>query len=94
MLDAGVDGFRINFSHGAAPDRLEQISWVRQLIKKPINQWQSYRTCRVQIRLGILVDNMLTVSKGDVLTLDSVLRSMTAAYFASSVQLGREDEGR
>lgn len=81
MLDAGVDGFRLNFSHGATPDRLEQISWVRQASKKankPVAILQDLQGPK--IRLGILVDNMLTVTKGDVLTLDSSLEEHDGGF--------------
>jgi pyruvate kinase len=72
IMEAGVNGFRINFSHGGAPDRLEQINWVRDASKKqgkPVAILQDLQGPK--IRLGILKDNMLNVSQGDVLTLDS-----------------------
>lgn len=34
MLKNGVNGFRINFSHGKNEERLEQIQWVRQASKE------------------------------------------------------------
>ena len=72
MLDSGVNGFRINFSHGGAPDRLEQISWIRQASQnanKPVAILQDLQGPK--IRLGVLKDNMLNVKQGDVLVLDS-----------------------
>ena len=74
MLDSGVNGFRINFSHGGAPDRLEQISWIRQASQnanKPVAILQDLQGPK--IRLGVLKDNMLNVNEGDVLTLDSAV---------------------
>lgn len=74
-MNAGANGFRINFSHGAAPDRLEQISWIREASKasgKPVAILQDLQGPK--IRLGILKDNMLNVAEGDVLTLDASLK--------------------
>lgn len=34
MVDAGVNGFRLNFSHGGHEERPEQIHWVREASKK------------------------------------------------------------
>lgn len=72
LMKLGVNGFRINFSHGAEPDRLEQISWIRQASKefdKPVAILQDLQGPK--IRLGDLVDNMLEVKIGDMLILDS-----------------------
>lgn len=72
LMSAGANGFRINFSHGAAPDRLEQISWIRQASEasgKPVAILQDLQGPK--IRLGLLKDNMLTVNEGDILTLDA-----------------------
>lgn len=74
MADAGVNGFRINFSHGGEPDRLEQINWIRDASKasgKPVAILQDLQGPK--IRLGILKDNRLDVKKGDSLTLDYAL---------------------
>ena len=72
IMQAGVNGFRINFSHGDYPDRLEQIGWIRQASReqgKPVAILQDLQGPK--IRLGILKDNMLTVKTGDMLVLDS-----------------------
>lgn len=74
LMDAGVNGFRINFSHGGEPDRLEQINWIREASKnsgKPVAILQDLQGPK--IRLGILKDNMLNVNPGDILTLDASL---------------------
>ena len=72
LMESGVNGFRINFSHGGEPDRLEQIAWARQASKelgKPVAILQDLQGPK--IRLGDLVDNMLEVKIGDMLVLDS-----------------------
>lgn len=74
IMKAGANGFRINFSHGGEPDRLEQINWVRQAsakLGKPVAILQDLQGPK--IRLGNLKDNMLGVRQGDVLVLDSAL---------------------
>lgn len=75
LLKAGVNGFRINFSHGGEPDRLEQINWIRQASQesgKPVAILQDLQGPK--IRLGNLKDNMLGVRKGDFLTLDYAVK--------------------
>ena len=75
LVDAGANGFRINFSHGAAPDRLEQLGWIREASKasgKHVAILQDLQGPK--IRLGILKDNMLNVKPGDVLTLDHAVK--------------------
>ena len=55
LLDAGVNGIRMNFSHGDNESRLEQINWVRtasQRLGKPVAILQDLQGAK--IRLGIL----------------------------------------
>ena len=72
LLNAGVNGIRMNFSHGDNDSRLEQIGWVREASRrlgKPVAILQDLQGPK--IRLGIIKDNMLTVKTGDMLVLDS-----------------------
>lgn len=81
IMAAGVNGFRINFSHGDYPDRLEQIAWIRQASReqgKPVAILQDLQGPK--IRLGILKDNMLTVKAGDMLVLDSSIREHDGSF--------------
>ena len=81
IMEAGTNGFRINFSHGGAPDRLEQISWVREAsanLGKPVAILQDLQGPK--IRLGVLKDNMLAVKPGDVLTLDSSIQEHDGGF--------------
>lgn len=74
LLNAGVNGIRLNFSHGDNESRLEQIAWVRQAsqrLGKPVAILQDLQGPK--IRLGILKDNMLPVKQGDQLVLDSAV---------------------
>lgn len=72
LMAAGVNGFRLNFSHGTYEERLEQVNWVRTASRgqgKPVAILQDLQGPK--IRLGILKDNMFTVKTGDMLVLDS-----------------------
>lgn len=70
MISAGVNGVRLNFSHGTNEDRLEQIKWIRDASKKigkPVAVLQDLQGPK--IRLGVLNDNA-PVKKGDEIILD------------------------
>ncbi len=67
---AGVNGFRLNFSHGDYPERDDQIKWIREAserLGKPVAILQDLQGPK--IRLGNLTEN-ISVKTGDVLTLD------------------------
>jgi len=67
---AGVNGFRLNFSHGDYAERDDQITWIRQAstkIGKPVAILQDLQGPK--IRLGILNENVV-VKKGDEIILD------------------------
>lgn len=71
LMNAGVNGFRHNFSHGTYEERDQQIEWIRQAsskLGKPVAILQDLQGPK--IRLGNLVDNNLPVKKGDELVLD------------------------
>jgi pyruvate kinase len=70
MIIAGVNGLRLNFSHGTNEDRLEQIRWIREAsnkIGKPVAVLQDLQGPK--IRLGMLNENT-PVKKGDEIILD------------------------
>lgn len=70
LLVAGVNGFRLNCSHGSNEERDQQQTWIRQAsekIGKPVAILQDLQGPK--IRLGILKEDMV-VKKGDELTLD------------------------
>lgn len=74
LIAAGVDGFRLNFSHGSYEERLDQIEWIRNASK------EAGRTVAIledlqgpKIRLGVLKDNHLDVKKGDEIVLDHAI---------------------
>lgn len=70
LAHAGVNGFRLNFSHGSYEERDQQIIWIREASKKigkPVAILQDLQGPK--IRLGNLSDNM-PVRTGDELILD------------------------
>lgn len=70
LMNAGVNGFRLNFSHGSHEERDEQIPWIRQASEKagkPVAILQDLQGPK--IRLGNLSENT-PVKKGDEIILD------------------------
>ena len=81
LMEAGVNGFRLNFSHGEPEDRLDQIARIRgasEKLGKPVAILQDLQGPK--IRLGVLKDNMLNVKTGDVLTLDSEIAEHDGSF--------------
>lgn len=71
---AGVNGCRLNFSHGDYTERDQQIEWVR---KAAASKGRSVAILQdlqgPKIRLGVIKDNHMDVKKGDELILDSAV---------------------
>ena len=70
LLDAGVNGVRLNFSHGDHAERTDQIQWIREASKKvgkPVAILQDLQGPK--IRLGMLNDKV-EVKTGDEIILD------------------------
>ena len=70
LIRAGVNGFRLNFSHGTYEERDQQIVWIRtasQKLNKPVAILQDIQGPK--IRLGEVKDNNYDVKKGDELVL-------------------------
>ncbi len=81
LMESGVNGFRLNFSHGGYDERLEQINWIRTASRqqgKPVAILQDLQGPK--IRLGILKDNMLAVKTGDMLVLDSAIQEHDGSF--------------
>lgn len=71
LIKAGVNGIRLNFSHGSYEERDEQFPWIReasQKVGKPVAILQDLQGPK--IRLGALQDNRFEVKKGDEIILD------------------------
>ena len=70
LLQAGVNGMRLNFSHGDYEERTDQIRWIREAsakVGKPVAILQDLQGPK--IRLGMLNENT-PVTTGDEIILD------------------------
>lgn len=72
LIMAGVNGCRLNFSHGDNETRDKQIGWIRKAAK---NKGRSVAIIQdlqgPKIRLGTLKNNYYEIKEGDELILDS-----------------------
>ena len=72
MIMSGVNGCRLNCSHGSDEEREAQIVWIRKAAEKKGRNVAILQDLQgPKIRLGMLKDNHLDVHKGDILTLES-----------------------
>jgi pyruvate kinase len=70
LAQAGVNGFRLNFSHESHEASERHIAWIRQAagaLGKPVAILQDLQGPK--IRLGVIKDNHMSVKQGDVLSL-------------------------
>jgi len=70
LILSGVNGLRLNFSHGDYNERTQQLQWIREASKKigkPVAVLQDLQGPK--IRLGMLTENT-PVKKGDEIILD------------------------
>ncbi len=69
---AGVNGCRLNCSHGSNEERDQQIKWIREAAAKKGRSVAILQDLQgPKIRLGMLKDNHLELKKGDELVLES-----------------------
>jgi pyruvate kinase len=72
MVYAGVNGFRINFSHGSYKERDGQIDMIRKYATERGKSVAIVQDLQgPKIRLGMIKDNHMDLKKGDELILDS-----------------------
>ena len=72
MIMSGVNGCRLNCSHGSNEERETQIGWIRKAAEKKGRSVAILQDLQgPKIRLGMIKDNKLDVHKGDILTLES-----------------------
>ena len=72
LLMAGVNGCRLNCSHGSDEERAQQIEWIRKAAAKKGRSVAILQDLQgPKIRLGMLQNNHLDVKIGDELILDS-----------------------
>lgn len=94
MARAGVNGFRLNFSHADHGHVDEQIEWIRkasEAVGKPVAILQDLQGPKV--RLGALNASEVAVRAGDTLTLDYSYEHEDGLTLRT-VQPGRKSEAR
>lgn len=73
---AGVNGCRLNFSHGEYTERDQQIEWIRKAAAKKGRSVAIVQDLQgPKIRLGEIKDNRLDLHAGDQLILDHALET-------------------
>ena len=75
LIEAGANGFRLNFSHGSYEERLDQIKWIRDAsrqIGRPVAILQDLQGPK--IRLGALKGNHFDVKAGSEIVLDHAIQ--------------------
>ena len=75
LIEAGANGFRLNFSHGSYEERLDQIKWIRDAsrqIGRPVAILQDLQGPK--IRLGALKDNHFDIKAGSEIVLDHAIQ--------------------
>lgn len=74
LIMAGVNGCRLNFSHGNYQERDQQIEWIRRAAAKKGRSVAILQDLQgPKIRLGLLKDNHYDVKAGDELILDNAV---------------------
>ncbi|MBQ6130162.1 pyruvate kinase [Candidatus Saccharibacteria bacterium] len=82
LIMAGVNGCRLNFSHGNYQERDEQIAWIRKAAEQKGRSVAIVQDLQgPKIRLGELKDNRLDVKTGDELILDSEIKEHDGGKF-------------
>ena len=95
MIMAGVNGCRLNCSHGSGEERDQQIKWIREAAKKKGRSVAILQDLQgPKIRLGMLKDNRLDLHKGDELTLESDTRFEHDGGFVVPVQFNLAEKCR
>lgn len=96
LINAGINGARLNFSHGSYQEHADKITKIREIsakLGKNIAILQDLQGPK--IRLGDLVDNRFDVAEGDEIVLDYAIEehdgssSLPVQYnLASKVKVG------
>ena len=82
LIMAGVNGCRLNFSHGTSDERDDQIKWIRAAAAKKGRSVAILQDLQgPKIRLGLIKDNHMDLKSGDELILDSALEEHDGGNF-------------
>ncbi len=105
LVKAGVNVFRLNFSHGSYEDKGKTIDYIRQINKsEPYNISVLADLQGPKLRVGELENGLLEIKEGDILTFtnEKVVGNMKKIYISypdlhDDVQVGEKiliDDGK
>ena len=81
LIMAGVNGCRLNFSHGEYTERDQQIKWIRDAAAKKGRSVAILQDLQgPKIRLGMIKDNHMDLKAGDELILDSAIEEHDGSH--------------
>ncbi|MBR3323346.1 pyruvate kinase [Candidatus Saccharibacteria bacterium] len=81
LIMAGVNGCRLNFSHGNNTERDQHIKWIRDAAAKKGRSVAILQDLQgPKIRLGEIKNNHMDVKKGDELILDSAVEQHDGSH--------------
>ena len=81
LIETGINGARLNFSHGSYEEHAEKIKKIREITSRTGREVAILQDLQgPKIRLGDIVDNRLDVVKGDELVLDYAIEQHDGSY--------------
>ncbi len=81
LIEAGINGARLNFSHGSYEEHAEKIKKIREITSRTGREVAILQDLQgPKIRLGDIVDNRLDVVEGDELVLDYAIEQHDGSY--------------
>ena len=79
IIMAGVNGCRMNCSHGSNEERDQQIKWIREAAAKKGRSVAILQDLQgPKVRLGVIKDNHLDLHAGDELVLEAARTRLRA----------------
>lgn len=81
LIETGINGARLNFSHGSYEEHAEKIKKIREITSRTGREVAILQDLQgPKIRLGDIVDNRLDVVEGDKLVLDYAIEQHDGSY--------------
>ena len=81
LIETGINGARLNFSHGSYEEHAEKIKKIREITSRTGREVAILQDLQgPKIRLGDIVDNRLDVVEGDELVLDYAIEQHDGSH--------------
>lgn len=81
IIMAGVNGCRLNCSHGSDEERIKHIGWIREAAAKKGRSVAILQDLQgPKIRLGMIQENHMDLLKGDTLVLDYAIEEHDGSH--------------